>query len=183
MLENQEVYQWRTGETGEAPGQILEQHAERDCSVLRRGRILWDGERWLSGVVVIGDGRRIRLGAQHAAPLPASQLSSNARPHVQAGSLGTIIRSCKSTASRRINASRGTPRTSVWQRNYFERVIRNEDELHRIRQYIDHNPLRWELDPEHPAALRRRCRRGGFSSRPSTLDVIDTMFEHAPHDR
>jgi putative transposase len=39
----------------------------------------------------------------------------------------------------------------VWQRNYYEHVIRNDRELARVRQYIVDNPARWEKDPENPA--------------------------------
>jgi len=38
----------------------------------------------------------------------------------------------------------------LWQRNYFERVIRNERELHEMRTYITNNPLKWALDHENP---------------------------------
>jgi hypothetical protein len=38
----------------------------------------------------------------------------------------------------------------VWQRNYYERVVRSEDELNRIREYIRFNPLKWEFDRENP---------------------------------
>ena len=38
----------------------------------------------------------------------------------------------------------------LWQRNYYEHVIRNDEELNRIRQYIIDNPARWEEDPENP---------------------------------
>ena len=37
-----------------------------------------------------------------------------------------------------------------WQRNYHEHIIRNEEELNRIREYILTNPLRWTLDRENP---------------------------------
>ena len=40
----------------------------------------------------------------------------------------------------------------LWQRNYFEHVIRNDDGLQRVRQYIVENPLKWELDGENPLA-------------------------------
>jgi hypothetical protein len=39
----------------------------------------------------------------------------------------------------------------VWQRNYYEHIIRNEQALERIRRYIFTNPLRWDLDLENPA--------------------------------
>ncbi len=38
----------------------------------------------------------------------------------------------------------------MWQRNYYEHVIRNERDLNRIRDYIRDNPLRWHLDRENP---------------------------------
>ncbi len=38
----------------------------------------------------------------------------------------------------------------VWQRNYYEHIIRNNDELNQIRQYIFNNPLGWALDGENP---------------------------------
>ncbi len=38
----------------------------------------------------------------------------------------------------------------LWQRNYYEHIIRNEDELSKARQYIENNPLKWELDRENP---------------------------------
>lgn len=37
-----------------------------------------------------------------------------------------------------------------WQKNYYEHVIRNDDEMARIRQYIVENPMKWELDRENP---------------------------------
>ena len=66
--------------------------------------------------------------------------------------IGAIVRGFKSAVTKRINASRGTPGAPVWQRNYYERVVRNGDELNRIRQYILDNPARWAMDREDPMA-------------------------------
>ena len=41
----------------------------------------------------------------------------------------------------------------LWQRNYYERIIRNENELHQIRQYIHDNPAQWESDNENPTQI------------------------------
>ncbi len=60
--------------------------------------------------------------------------------------LPEIIRGFKTFSSRRINAMRRTPGTRVWQRNYYERIIRDDGSMHRIRKYIADNPLKWELD-------------------------------------
>lgn len=47
---------------------------------------------------------------------------------------------------------RGITGIPLWQRNYYERIIRNEDELYRIREYIQYNPLKWDLDRENPSS-------------------------------
>ena len=62
------------------------------------------------------------------------------------GSLGAIVGNYKSITTRRINRVRKAPGTRVWQRNYYERIIRNERGLDAIRRYIEHNPARWEED-------------------------------------
>ncbi len=68
------------------------------------------------------------------------------------GSLGAIVGNFKSVVTRRINRMRKTSGARVWQRNYYERIIRNERELNAIRQYIHDNPARWRDDTENPAA-------------------------------
>ncbi len=64
--------------------------------------------------------------------------------------LSEIIRAFKTFSSRCINESRGTPGIPTWQHNYYEHVIRDDDSLNRIRDYIATNPLRWALDRENP---------------------------------
>ncbi len=73
---------------------------------------------------------------------------STGGPHLVSGSLGAIILNYKSVSTRRLNQMRGLSGRQVWQRNYHERVIRSEEELRAIRQYIVNNPAQWELD-EH----------------------------------
>jgi len=68
----------------------------------------------------------------------------------QRGSLGAIIQNFKSVSTRKGNQLRGTPGVSLWQRNYYEHIIRNKNELNRIRRYIVDNPLKWEWDKYHP---------------------------------
>ena len=58
--------------------------------------------------------------------------------------------------TQRINLLRGRPGEPVWQRDFHEHIIRNEEELDRIRRYIASNPLQWALDEENPAAMRKR---------------------------
>ena len=46
------------------------------------------------------------------------------------------------------------PACPVWQRNYFEHVIRDERELEHLRRYIRENPLKWDLDENNPAPAK-----------------------------
>ena len=72
----------------------------------------------------------------------------------------------------------------LWQRNYYEHVIRDEESLNRIREYILNNPAQWAYDPENPAATaaelpdiwRLQERREGKGDRPvaPTKDVRNT---------
>jgi len=64
--------------------------------------------------------------------------------------LGSIIAGFKSIVTHRINSLRKTHLTPIWQRNYYEHVIRNEDDLDRIRQYIIDNPSKWDEDESNP---------------------------------
>ncbi len=74
--------------------------------------------------------------------------------------LPTIIRAFKSAVTKRINALRNMPGAPVWQRNYWERVIRNESELMRVREYVVNNPVKWEWDRENPAFEIRPAKSG-----------------------
>ena len=64
--------------------------------------------------------------------------------------LSEIVRAFKTFSARRINEYRNTAGSPVWQRNYYEHVIRNERELNQIREYISTNHLKWGLDGENP---------------------------------
>ncbi|OGC80948.1 MAG: hypothetical protein A2W07_04205 [candidate division Zixibacteria bacterium RBG_16_43_9] len=68
--------------------------------------------------------------------------------------LSEIIRGFKTFSSRRINETRNMSGTPVWQRNYYEHVVRNEDELNCIREYILYNPLQWQFDRENPGSIQ-----------------------------
>ena len=67
-------------------------------------------------------------------------------------SLGALIAGFKSASTSRINILHNTPGTRIWQRNYYEHVIRHDDDLNKIREYITGNPGTWESDRENPEA-------------------------------
>ena len=76
------------------------------------------------------------VGVGHARPLP--------NPH--ALTLPIIVGSYKSAVTKRINQLRHNPGKPVWQRNYWEHIIRDDDDLARVMDYIVNNPIRWEVD-------------------------------------
>jgi REP element-mobilizing transposase RayT len=90
------------------------------------------------GGLVCGEGTACRAptAEQFGRPVPES--------------VPTIVRSFKSAATKRANASLGTPGAALWQRNYFEHVIRDTQSLNRIREYIATNPAKWESDHDNP---------------------------------
>ncbi|MBI3800328.1 MAG: hypothetical protein HY268_25555 [Deltaproteobacteria bacterium] len=99
----------------------------------------------LHGIIVFTDVGAHPARAHSRAPLQHGRLQRQPR------SLGSFVAGIKSATTTRINDLRGTPGVPLWQRNYHEHVIRNEDDLRRIREYIRADPLRWELDRENPA--------------------------------
>jgi putative transposase len=63
--------------------------------------------------------------------------------------LGQIAAFHKYQSTIRINQIRGASSAPVWQRNYYEHIIRIEEEWSRIRKYIRNNPSRWEMEKEN----------------------------------
>jgi len=98
------------------------------------------------GIVWITDFWWERSDARKQAP----SKSESSIPTRAAKSLSTFVSGFKSAVSRRINKMRGTPGKSVWQTNYHDHIIRDEDDLNNKRQYILDNPARWEHDKLNP---------------------------------
>jgi len=77
-----------------------------------------------------------------------------------APTLGKIVGSFKSRCVRKCIQNRLNV-DKLWQRNYYEHIIRDEKDLNKIREYIINNPITWELDDENPENIKRAIRRGG----------------------
>jgi putative transposase len=72
----------------------------------------------------------------------SNRAQDDAPDNVRPGSLGAVVRAFKSATTRQINIDRGTPGEPVWQRGYFDRVVRDEKELRSIERYVVRNALR-----------------------------------------
>jgi REP element-mobilizing transposase RayT len=81
------------------------------------------------------------------------------RPNTGAGKprpyLGNVVAYLKYQSAKRINAIRGTPGVPIWQRGYYDHIIRDQRSLERIREYIVTNPCRWKSDKENPASTSK----------------------------
>jgi putative transposase len=101
----------------------------------------------LHGILLIREAEsRNSVGATHCvAPTIGPKLRPNGP---QPGSLGTIIGSYKAAVSRRINQQFNA--TGIWQRNYYEHILRSEIELKNKWDYIEGNPILWDQDDENP---------------------------------
>ena len=67
------------------------------------------------------------------------------------GSIPTIARSFKSVVSKKVRTLLHKSSLRVWQRGYYEHIIRDQNDFEKTCEYIRLNPSRWELDEENAA--------------------------------
>lgn len=124
----------------------------------------------LHGIVVLPDGDATTRVATKGATTKGATMGATTRiaptdlpivgaPLVGAPSLGDIVGAFKSLATNGYIAgvkTNGWPRFRgrLWQRNYYEHIIRNEAALDRIHRYIDDNPMHWEFNDDNPRKTR-----------------------------
>ena len=139
-------------------GQVID-----DCVDLSTyGDIVADCWRWLSerypyieldewvvmpnhlhGILVISDDGR---GGSRTAPT-----TTDANHVPERKSLGSLIGAFKTVSTKKANEVRGTPGRPIWQRNFFDHVIRDQKSLDSIRRYISNNPAQWNSDQLYQA--------------------------------
>jgi putative transposase len=111
-------------------------HAKLDAYVIMPNHI--------HGIIVLDDNA---VGANNYSPLPH-------RPKGTAKTIGSIIRGFKIGATKGLQQK--LPDIKLWQRNYFEHVIRNDNDLNQIRQYVIDNPLNWAKDENYVCRSREK---------------------------
>ena len=116
------------------------------------------------GIIVITDGNDRAggsdggRGGSRTAPTgprnaPTGSVGQPAVP-MKRKPLGRLIGAFKTVSTKHVNEIRSTPGAKLWQRNYYDHVIRDDLSLRRIREYIANNPSRWALDRENPVRFR-----------------------------
>ncbi|MBE9119009.1 transposase [Lusitaniella coriacea LEGE 07157] len=87
-----------------------------------------------------------------------SDIVKQPKPHEfrrSPNSLSSFIAGFKGSVTRQINQIRENTAIPIWQRNYYESIIRDENALDKIRDYIRNNPHQWEKDPDNPQNLQQ----------------------------
>ena len=97
-------------------------------------------------LMIIDDARR---GGSRTAPTGADSPDGKRKP------LGRLLGAFKTVSTKRVNCAHGLSGRPLWQRNNFEHVVRSEESLTEIRQYIHDNPARWEFDKENPRVVQQ----------------------------
>jgi REP-associated tyrosine transposase len=93
----------------------------------------------------------LSVGARYIVPLPERARTPEQFQKPVKGSIPTIIRTFKAAVVRQANKELNTHGQEIWQRNYFERVLRSGQEYADASRYVMENPMRWESDAENPS--------------------------------
>lgn len=133
----------------------------------------------IHGIIVLSDvGARRRLAlpdreeTDDLSKTDQNRATHRVAPTAVSGSVGAIVGQFKSIVTKHINRIRNTPDRPVWQRNYYEHVIRGDEDFNRIREYIINNPLQWAEDENNPVNIKcdiTHC-RGEALPRPESFE-------------
>ena len=115
----------------------------------------------IHGILIIEDmadvGVQYEIPVNHIEPLPSSEPLHSVESHLHSfqhmvpKSIGSIIRAYKTAVTKRCKEN-GFDQF-IWQRNFYDRIIRDDGELRRIQEYIRNNPANWEIDDENPKKI------------------------------
>ncbi len=98
----------------------------------------------IHGIIIINN-----VGAIHELPLRDNKITRRRML------IPKVVGFYKMNTAKLINQFLNTPGVHIWQRNYYEHIIRNKENLNEIREYIVNNPLKWNLDKENPKISRQ----------------------------
>ncbi len=105
----------------------------------------------IHAIIIIGASTEENVGVALAATQSAQNNRAGASPAPTIGEIVGMFKSlCVRDWLRYIKENKVDAIGKLWQRNYYEHIVRNEDKLNKIREYIINNPLKWELDRENP---------------------------------
>jgi len=134
-------YQMTLNEIGKIVKQWWLKLEDRFTSVKLENHVVMPNH--IHGIIMVGE-KENEVGAIHELPLRSGMM-----PRRQM-LIPKVVGYFKMNSAKHVNRLRDAIGISLWQRNYYEHIVRNESELSRIREYIQNNPLKWDLDRENP---------------------------------
>jgi putative transposase len=132
----------RPSEAGKIIQQVWDRLPERFASIDLDISVVTPNH--VHGIIVLTDSSDVGAGLA----LPRSRGAASGAP-----TLGDVIRTFKSVSAIKVNRVLARTGQPLWQRSYYEHIIRNETGLARIREYIASNPQNSTIDQENPANL------------------------------
>jgi REP element-mobilizing transposase RayT len=98
----------------------------------------------IHGIVILGQEEQ----------LSGDRVGAGLRPTPTVG-LPEIVRALKSFSARRINEQQRSPGRTIWQRGFYDHIIRDDESLGNITEYIRYNPIKWKEDRNNPTNLKK----------------------------
>ena len=139
----------------------------------------------IHGIVIINAQPVGAYGNTPHGNTPHSNTPHSNTPHSHAPmrspskTLGAMVRGFKSSATKHINTIRKTPGAPVWQRNYFEHIIRDDADYNRISEYIAGNAQRWIEDQLHPDYKSKKPNTTGIDTETVGITGVGA-YGHTP---
>jgi putative transposase len=90
----------------------------------------------------------------------------------RAPTLGMMVAYFKYQSTKKINAIRNMGIGKIWQRNYYDHIIRNRISLFFIRKYIQENPLKWSIDSENHLCMEEKETEEHFSGQENSINDL-----------
>ena len=103
----------------------------------------------IHGIIILNDDGGITSARSRRGELQFAPTRTNPKFKSPSQTIGAIVRGFKSATTKRINALRNTYGVPLWQRNYYEHIMRGEKDYNAICEYILNNPLQWQYDSEN----------------------------------
>jgi len=100
----------------------------------------------IHGIILITDDDDTTIVGAGLKPAPTKPAPTTSAKTTAKHGLPEIVRALKTFSARKINELRNTRGEKLWQRNYWEHIIRNEQSYQRIAKYIIYNPMNWQND-------------------------------------
>jgi putative transposase len=119
-------------------------HVALDAFVMMPNHV--HGVLWIVDDPAVAD--VIGVGAKNFSPLRPPPSDTDQRPRGTSKTIGSVVRGFKIGVTKWFRQN--THIYTIWQRNYYEHIIRTNEELARVRAYIQSNPQRWTEDRENP---------------------------------